>query len=179
MIFVEHTPGSALAKKMRIEESKWAELTGYRVKIIEKAGDRFDRMLIRSDAMEGAFCEREDCRLCWSKAHTKKKGQPCTRRSATYKGRCLQCKKEGRSSEYIGETGADLYSRSKQHHQLWLRGDKNSWMMRHYIQCHLDVSKEDVEFCFEAIEFHSTAFERRWKRPAKSSGPTTTLRPPT
>ena len=48
-------------EKMREEEHKLAEVTGYKVKIIEKAADHLDRKLIRSDVMEGSHCERDSC----------------------------------------------------------------------------------------------------------------------
>ena len=57
--------------------------------MIEKAGDRIDRRLIKSDIKEGANCEREDCCVCLSNLITKKKGQPCNRKGLTYRGECL------------------------------------------------------------------------------------------
>ena len=38
VLFVDHTQGSQLAKKMKTEEFKLAEVTGYKVKVVEKAG---------------------------------------------------------------------------------------------------------------------------------------------
>ena len=130
VIFVDHTPGSHLAKILREEECKLSGVTGYKVKVIEKAGDRLDRLLIRSDNKEGSDCERADCRLCWTKRLTgKKKRQSCTRRNLTYRGECLLCGGDDGSpkAEYIGETGADMFTRGRKHHQLWMSGSENSW----------------------------------------------------
>ena len=104
-----------MAKKLRVEEEKLAEMTGYKVKILEKAGDRIDRKMIKSDLMEGFDCGRTDCNLCWSKGITGKTNQSCSRRSALYRGVCLQCEENGINAEYIEETGSDFYSRSKKH----------------------------------------------------------------
>ena len=62
-----------------------ADITGYRVKVVENAGDRIDRRLIKSDIKEGVNCETDECRLCVSKMITKKKGQPYNRRGLTYR----------------------------------------------------------------------------------------------
>ena len=163
VIFVEHTPGSTLAKKLRDEENKMAEVTGYKIRIVEKGGDRLDRMLIQADLEEGADCQRDDCRLCESKVITGKTKQSCTRRNLTYRAECLFCKESEvlRPAEYIGETGTDLYTRAKRHYQLWVRGDTSSWMLRHHFETHKEVPREDVHFSFEAIKYHRTAFERQ------------------
>ena len=70
---------------MREDLLKLAEVTGYKVKVIEKAGECLDRKLIISDEMEGSHCERDLCRLCWSKHITKKQRQSCTRHTLTYR----------------------------------------------------------------------------------------------
>ena len=39
VLFVDHTPGSRLATQLRWEEAKLAEMTGYKIKIVERAGE--------------------------------------------------------------------------------------------------------------------------------------------
>ena len=163
VLFVEHTPDSTLANRLREEENRLSQTTGYRIKIVEKAGDRLDRTLIKSDVKEGKDCERSDCRVCISKPITMKSGQSCSRRSLTYRGTCFICKDSDSlpTAEYIGETGADLYTRSRTHQRLWERADIRSWMLRHYVLTHQDIERSQVEFTFEAIKFHRTAFKRQ------------------
>ena len=105
VIFFDHTPDTMLAKKIRMEEVKIAKVTSYRVKVVKKAGDRLDRLLIGGDSHRGNECMRESCRRCWSKQFTKKKGQPCSKGNLTYKPYCLQCIQREIKAEYIGETG--------------------------------------------------------------------------
>ena len=64
-------------------------------------------------------------------------------------------------AEYIGETGSDLHTRSKQHHKLWLNNQKSSWALRHYVKHHQDVPKEDAKFTYEVLKFHRSAFDRQ------------------
>ena len=54
-----------------------------------------------------------------------------------------------------------MFSRAKRHHQLWEAGSEKSFMMRHYIQHHEDVPKDQVEYSFEVLQYHRSAFERQ------------------
>ena len=81
-----------MAKKQRLEEKKIADISGYKIKSGEKAGNRIDRYLIKSDKEEGADCERSYCVLCSSKKATKKDDQPCNHRNITYRVCCHLCK---------------------------------------------------------------------------------------
>ena len=133
------------------------------MRVVKKGGDRIDRIMIKADIMEGADCEREDCKVCESKGTTGKWGQSCTRRNLTYRVVCLHCKEtEGlKIAEYIGETGTDLYTKSKRHYQMWIWGDAQSWMMRHHMDIHPETPREEIRWTFEDIRYHRTAFERQ------------------
>ena len=41
VLFVDHTPGSTLAKRLKREEEKLADTTGYKGENVEKGGDQF------------------------------------------------------------------------------------------------------------------------------------------
>ena len=72
-MFVPHTPGSALAKKLRENEEHLVKITGTKVKIIERTGTKIQDLLTRSNPWKGADCERQNCLLCFTKCKTEKK----------------------------------------------------------------------------------------------------------
>ena len=49
VIFVPHTQGSKLAKALREEEEMMERITGYRLKIVERAGDSLEGLLHKSN----------------------------------------------------------------------------------------------------------------------------------
>ena len=99
--------------------------------------------------------------LCTSKHATRKGNQPCTRRNITYKGTCSKCKESQQTTEYIGESGADMYDRGRKHLQLWKACHPDSWMMCHYVDKHADTQKDMTTYTFEVIKYHRSALERQ------------------
>ena len=92
VLFVPYTPGGELAKRMREAEAKLETLTGYKLKVVERAGTKLVDILTKSDPWQGADCGREDCLLCLTKAATgKNKTQDCTRRNLVYETWCINC----------------------------------------------------------------------------------------
>ena len=49
VVFVPYTPNSALAKELRLVEESMENLTGTRLKIVEKAGIQLKRILVKSN----------------------------------------------------------------------------------------------------------------------------------
>ena len=47
VIFVPNTPGSSLGKNMRDGKEKMERTTGYRMKIVERAGDSLEGLVHR------------------------------------------------------------------------------------------------------------------------------------
>ena len=78
VMFVPHTPGSELAKKLRENEEDLVKITGTKVKIIERTGTKIQDLLTRSNPWKGSDCERQNCLLCFTKCKTEKnKTQDC------------------------------------------------------------------------------------------------------
>ena len=143
VLFVPYTCHSGLAKKLREAEEKLADLTGYKLKIVERAGTKLVDLLTKSNPWQGADCLRGSCMLCESKEKTgKNKGQDCHKRSCVYEIWCLDCEKEEedridrkyseeqkiemkeqirkekaeiRRYSYIGETARSIFERSWEH----------------------------------------------------------------
>ena len=96
LLFVPYTEGGELARRLREEEEKLADVTGYKVKIVERAGQPVKRILHKSNPWEGEDCGREKCLLCISQSGKEEKPHSCKKRNIVYQTTCRQCKSEGR-----------------------------------------------------------------------------------
>ena len=54
---------------------------------MKRAGDKLERMLMKSDPFEGKDCGRDNCALCRNKGNNKS----CNRRSLVYRASCQLC----------------------------------------------------------------------------------------
>ena len=85
VMFVPYTAGSKLAKSLREAEEKLGSLTGYRLKMVEKAGDKLEDLLTKSNPWQGLDCRRQGCLLCETKLKTEKnQSQDCQTRNLVY-----------------------------------------------------------------------------------------------
>ena len=57
VVFVPHTIGSKLAMNLREKELELEHLTGYRLKVVERAGLRLENILVQTDPWAGQDCE--------------------------------------------------------------------------------------------------------------------------
>ena len=92
-MFVPHTYGSALAKKLREIENSMGGMTGNKLKVVEKAGMKLADILTSSNPWKGQPCSRLDCLLCITKLNTgKHQKQECSKRNLVYETNCVTCK---------------------------------------------------------------------------------------
>ena len=85
VIFVPFTPNSALAKELREVEESMENLTGMRMKIVEKAGIQLKRILVKSNPWAGSDCNRDECLICQTREETEEgKGMTCWKRNMIY-----------------------------------------------------------------------------------------------
>jgi hypothetical protein len=59
VMFVPYTVGSELAKRMRDAEEKLQEMTGYKLKIVERTGTKLVDILQKADPWQGQECGRD------------------------------------------------------------------------------------------------------------------------
>ena len=125
VLFVPHTPGSELAKRLRREEERVSSVAGYRVKIVERTGSQIRRMLCKKNPFSGLPCGREKCLSCRDE---KTVGQ-CRNRNITYMMTCDSCNRKEREEEvtdtgmveaqesaaYVEETYWSSYERGREH----------------------------------------------------------------
>ena len=114
-IFVPPTPGSELQKRMQKTElemrpggrEKWP------IRIIETAGKSLEKVLVKSDPLNGNTCSDKSCLP--NKNKSNKIG--CRRNNVGYRIPCKLCVEEGRArgGVYIGETGENMHIRMKSH----------------------------------------------------------------
>ena len=156
VLFVDRTRDGELAASLREEEKTHTKLSKYKVKVVERAGERLERILVKTDPFEGRNCGREDCVLCRNTGNRK----PCNRRNLVYRATCNFCEEKRerekeqavergeenyfpttRKAEYWGETGRSIYRRGREHEDLYRRIEESSFMMKHFVSCHLGEGK--------------------------------------
>ena len=123
VMFVPHTPGGILRKKLQgINEVG----KGCKVRYIENVGPTMKDLLVVTKPW-GTGCNREDCFLC----RTGGKGD-CMTQGVTYRIDCLSCKEEqGRTVTYFGESARTCYDRGGEHWRAWKKGQKESVLTIH------------------------------------------------
>ena len=82
VMFVSYTAHSELASRLRESEEQLKQMTGYRIKIVEKVGNKLVDLLHKSDPWAGDNCGRERCLLCETKVKENKVNtQDCHKRN--------------------------------------------------------------------------------------------------
>ena len=184
VLFTPYTNHSELAKKLREAEEKLEELTGYRLKIVERAGFKLEDLLHKSDPWQGQDCGRELCLLCETKQKTgKQKSQDCTKRSCVYEIWCMKCmadeekriedeagedkelclkkKEKIKVYKYIGETSRSVYERALEHQLSYQSLSTNSYMLKHWIDKHEGEDLKENRFGIKVIKYTRSSFERQ------------------
>ena len=119
------------------------EGSGFRIKVIEKAGTKLKNLIQKTDPFKQQKCARGDCFPCISGG----KGD-CRKESITYDIRCGDetCT---RRNIYNGESSYNGYTRGKEH-QIDLRSkSRNSALWRHCLEVH---EGEEKPFCMNVKE---------------------------
>ena len=183
VMFVPYTIGGSLARRLREEEEKLEKQTGYRIKIVERAGSKLVDLLHRANPWKGKDCERAGCLLCLTKMKTgKDMDQDCTQRCLVYESWCMTCEdKEIKRIEddeedektknekirnivkyvYIGETSRSIYERGLEHMNDKENLKKDSHMIKHYFDKHEGEELEKMEFGIKIVKNTKTAFDRQ------------------
>ena len=112
VIFVPHTIGSGLARELRKKEDKLKDLTGERVKIVERSGTKLEDLVSGKDPWRGADCGRPNCFLCNTKNITEKDmKKDCTKRNILYEIKCISC--EEKETKRIQDSDLDENSKKE------------------------------------------------------------------
>ena len=104
VMFIPFTKGSHLAKRMRETEIVMEQMSGYKLKIVERGGIKLENILVKKNPWDGECCERKSCLLCDTKRRADKpKMKSCTKRNLVYKTWCQTCL--SRELTHVGEDG--------------------------------------------------------------------------
>ena len=183
VLFCPYTPYSELAKRLREAESNLNMLTGYRMKVVEEAGEKLIDMLRSTNPWKGEHCGREDCWLCNTKEMTgKDKTRDCTRRSIVYETWCETClqeeikrieeqTEEGEERKkqiqdiprfkYIGETARSAYERGLEHQGALEKLQEDSHLLKHVANKHRGEDMDKIRFGMRIYKQTRTALERQ------------------
>ena len=156
VLFVEQTPGGELARRLRQLEQRLSEVTGWRVKIVERGGTTIKQVLPNTNPWAGAVCGKSDCVPCRSNNPVR----DCSKRGILYQNKCLTCSEEGNTNKvYIGESSRSLYERAAEHHRDFKGKKEDSHMHKH---CELEhEGREDIIFQFSILGTYRDALSRQ------------------
>ena len=183
VMFVPHTVNSSLAKTLQEKEIKLKEITGDKIKIVERSGNKLEDLLTRNNPWKGKDCGRPNCLLCTTKTITGKNlSQDCSKRNILYEIKCLTCEKkimeeieaatedEEKRKElkecaniptYIGESSRSAYERGFEHLEKLTSLNSKSQMLRHVVDKHENENVEKVQWGMRIIKYMKSAFERQ------------------
>ena len=173
IMFVPYTEGSELAKRLRDAENTLQEMTGYKMKIVERSGLKLEEMLHKADPWQGQDCGRARCLLCLTKQRTGK----------FYETWCVTCldkdteqaeiQAEGdktklklltdriRVHKYIGETCWSKFERSWEHLNDLENQSIKSHLLKHAVEMHGQEELNTLKFGMKVIRYAKTSFERQ------------------
>ena len=125
VMFIPYTAHSELATRMRENEEMMKEMTGYRIKIVEKTGVKLVDMLHRANPWAGEECGRNRCLLCETKKReVKKNSQDCHKRNCVYQTYCRTCteRQDRQIEEKFKEMGKKRIEEEKRKERRFLQG---------------------------------------------------------
>ena len=114
---------------------------------------------MKSDPWDKEECGRPECNTCLQDP----KGGTCSRQGILYKTTCLRCKSEGRSTNYIGESGRSMQERYGEHLQDAQTQSSSSHMETHRAQEHPDLEGCRDLFRGDVVATESSALVRMVK----------------
>ena len=159
-MFVPRTKGGKLLSLLREEENKCQEVTGYKIKLVERSGAKLSKLLVKSDPWQMKDCQKSNCSICQSKQVTEN-WRSCQRRSAIYQATCQKCKEKGIKAVYLGETGRASCQRIGEHLEGLKYWSKSSMILRHNLEHHPKDDPQDAQMTWEVLKFHRSSFTRQ------------------
>ena len=128
-VFIPHTPDGVLKKRLNEMEEKMG-LNG-RVKYVEELGSTLGDILCVPDPWKG-ICGRPKCFPCQSS-----EGK-CHAQGVVYTIVCMLCAREGKTTQYFGESGRTGFDRGAEHLASLNSEDKKSVLVEHWKEKHSD-----------------------------------------
>ena len=162
VLFIPRTQNGELARRMRQAETDLEKLTGFKVKIVEKAGTMIKRIVTNSNPWAGGPCGRPECLVC----KHENGGGNCRKRNITYRTRCETCQEKNETGGgekiekvYIGESSRTGFERGIEHQRDFETAAEDSHMSKHWAIDH--ENEEKPIFSMKIIQRHKSAFVRQ------------------
>ena len=140
VLFVEYSKEGELATSMKELTKRLSEVTGFKVKVVERAGGALRDQFPTTTLWDGSSCDRIDCTTCNQGAE---KLPNCRKSSLVYENVCLECNPgAGSKGElkgvrndiptlYVGETSRSVFERSREHWEAWRSKKEESHIRKH------------------------------------------------
>ena len=168
VLFVEHTPGGELAKRLRDQLSRLEGLMGFKIKVVERTGTALKDLFSLSDVWNGGACSREDFTTC---RQGFEEIPDCTRRSIIYESICKKCipdamkpgpvgtPKTKTPCIYVGESSCSMYERAGEHWKAYKQRKPDSHIWKHHLVHH--NGEGEPEMVFKMVGKFKTALTRQ------------------
>ena len=162
-------------------------MTGYRIKIVERGGQKLVDILHKANPWAGQDCTREGCLLCKTKKEEcLTNSQDCKKRNLVYETECLTCrdrkfkkieeeyaeagkkkvdemKRHASRYIYIGESNRSAFERGKEHVNDIGGCKTSSHMLRHLLMVHEEEEENwnEIRFGMKILKSTRSAFNRQ------------------
>ena len=119
-VFIPATKNSYLLQKMKAEEDRMGDITGWKFKLVERSGVLLKELLTKANPWDTSPCGRRKCLAC----PMAKKPLNCKRRNLMYESMCKQCVdvRGEPTVRYVGETARSISDRWGT--SRWMQGIK-------------------------------------------------------
>ena len=152
-LFIPHTPGEELVKRIRAKEAENNQGRRTRFKMVGRRGVTLEEKLKRSNPWAGERCGRGECFQCKAEG-----GGDCWRESVCYDLWCDECGVE--VCAYKGETGRNGFTRGLEHQDLLqARDEEGSVLWLHSLHHH--QGREDVTYRMRTTGSFSDPLDRQ------------------
>ena len=141
VLFVEQTPNGELASRLREAEEKLSNITGFRVKVVEKNGTPVKTILHVANPWADGLCGRDHCYPC----STGDKSD-CFKRGIVYTNTCRDCISGDNPKWYVGESARSSFERGGEHCRDYVRQKQDSHILKHLEVAHPGQTEPNFDF---------------------------------
>ena len=149
-LIIDPTAGE-MTKEMKVACRNFERVTGWRVPVVERAG-RSMRSMAKAEPLKEKGCQRPECFPCSTG------GGNCERNGSGYRISCERCRRDGKVTEYEGETGANGFSRGKEQAGGLRMEEEDNALWKH---CQLEHGGEKVEFSMKVLGSFQSSMARQ------------------
>ena len=96
VMFVPRTPNGELAKRLKLMDTKLADIMQDKLKFVERDGMKLQNILHRLNPWENVKCSRKGCLIC---SNPDNQTFFCNKPSVTYKVYCQRCRQQKGKSD--------------------------------------------------------------------------------